>query len=178
VNGRREKRRESRRRQRLSCRLTIAGREQSGIVVDVSSHGLFVQTKAKAAPGTPVRVQLSLPGREAPLLVEASVARLNRVPDALAPVRTAGIGLSVTHPPASYLDLVESFARSKGGANVALLAEPADETRSFRVRAALMQGTRTRTLLVRCASPALASELALTELGEEWKVLSVEVAPV
>ncbi len=175
MNARREKRREDRRRQRLTCRLTIEGREHSGIVVDVSSHGLFVQTKAKAASGAAVTVQLRLPG-EAPLLVAASVARLNRVPVALAPVWTAGIGLSVTHPPASYLELVERFRRGKG-ANTTPLAEPADEGRSFRVRAALIQGNRTRTLLVRCASPALASELTLAELGEEWKVLSVEVAP-
>jgi hypothetical protein len=175
MNKRREKRRENRIRQRISCKLSIEGREHPGAVLDISKHGVFVQTKAKATPGTPVSVELKLPGHAAPLVVEASVARLNRVPHALAPEWTAGIGLSVTRPPASFLELVKSFARSKGG-TASSRAEPAGATQSFSIRAALIQGARTRTVLVRCASEAVARELALSELGEEWKIVSVEIA--
>ncbi len=173
MKAQREKRREKRIRQRLSCKLTIEGREHSGFVLDVSRHGVFVQTKAKATPGTPVSVRLIL-GRDAPLVVEARVARLNRVPLALAPVWTTGLGLSVIRPPPAYLTLVESFARGQGAPRG---VEPAGATQSFCVRAALIQGTRARTVLVRCASEAVARELALAELGEEWKSLRVEIAP-
>ena len=144
-------------------------------MLDLTKHGMFVQTQAKATPGTAAKVLLSLPGQEAPLVVEASVARLYRIPLALAPVWTAGIGLRVRRPPPSYLELVESFAMSKGG-TAARRAEPGGATQSFKIRAALIQGARTRTVLVSCASEALARELALSELGEEWKILSVEIA--
>ena len=175
MKERRERRRESRIQQRLSCKLNIEGRERSGFVLDISRRGVFVGTKAKATPGTPVRLELRVPGREAPLVVEARVARLKRVPPVLEPVWTAGIGLSVPRPPPAYLELVESFARRKGG-TASSRAEPAGAMQSFSIRAALIHGERARTVLVRCPSEAMARELALAELGEEWKILSVEIA--
>jgi Tfp pilus assembly protein PilZ len=176
MNQQREKRREKRVRQRITCKLSIEGREHPGTVLDVSRHGLFVQTKAKAAPGTRVEVQLKLADRDAPLVVDSNVARLNRVPPALAPVWTAGLGLSVTRPPPAWMELVEAFARSKGGLGGSIDVKAAGALRSYCVRAALIQGTRTRTVLVRCASETVARELALAELGEEWKILSAEIA--
>ena len=176
-SGRGERRRENRLRQRISCKLSIEGRDHSGIVTDVSRHGLFVQTKAKAAPGTPTRIQLSVPGRADPLVVEGHVARFNRVPPALAAVWTSGLGFSVTRPPAAWLELVASLGGVSGSAGESRRAEPAGVGQSFCVRAALIQGTRTRTVLVRCASESEARELALAELGDEWKILSVKIDP-
>jgi hypothetical protein len=177
MNKRREKRREKRVRQRITCKLSVAGREHPGTVLDVSRHGLFVQTKAKAAAGTPVQIRLRLPGQEAPLVVDSNVARLNRVPPALASVWTAGLGLSLTRPPSAWMELVETFARSRGVPAAAIDVEAAGALRSCCVRAAQIQGTRTRTVLVRCASETVARELALAELGEEWKILGAEIAP-
>lgn len=176
-SGRGERRREKRMRQRISCKLSIEGREHSGFVIDVSRHGLFVQTKAKAAPGTPARIQLSVPGRADPLVVEAHVARFNRVPPALAAVWTAGLGFSVTRPPPAWQELVASLGGVSGSAGESRRAEPAGVERSFCVQAALIQGTRTRTVLVRCASESVARELALAQLGDEWKILSVKIDP-
>ena len=177
MKGGRERRRERRLRQPVPCRLEIEGREHSGVVFDVSRHGLFVQTRAKATLGTPALLRLRIPGNDTPLTLEANVARLNRVPPALAPNWKAGIGLSVPHPSPAYLELVERLGKGRDAAPESRRAEPACASRSFRVRAAQIAGTRTRTLLVRCASQALAGELALTELGEEWKILSVDIAP-
>jgi hypothetical protein len=174
--GRRERRLEKRTRQRVSCRLSLGGREHSGIVLDVSPHGLFIQTKAKAAPGTPARIELSAPGRADRLVVEARVARLERVPPALAAIWTSGLGLSVRQPPPAWLDLVASFGAGAARPAPSHPVAPAGPEQSFCVRAALIQGTRTRTLLVRCASESAARELALGELGDEWKILSVELA--
>ena len=176
MTQRREKRREKRLRKRITCKLSIEGREHPGTVLDVSRHGLFVQTKAKAAPGTPVQVQLRLPDREASLVFDSAVARLKRVPPALAPVWAAGLGLSVTRPPPAWMELVETFARSRGDAGGSIDVKAAGALRSYCVRAALIQGTRTRTVLVRCASETMARELALAELGDEWKILSAEIA--
>jgi hypothetical protein len=75
------------------------------------------------------------------------------------------------------MELVETFARSRGNAGGSIDIKAAGALRSYCVRAALIQGTRTRTVLVRCASETVARELALAELGEEWKILSAEIAP-
>jgi hypothetical protein len=172
--GRRERRLEKRTRQRISCKLGIEGREHSGIVLDVSPHGMFVQTKAKAAPGTPARIQLSVTGRAEPLVVEGHVARLERVPPAVAVIWTSGLGFNLVRPPAAWLELVAAFGGGTAAAGAPRRTEPPGREQSFCVRAALIQGTRTRTLLVRCASESAARELALAELGDEWKILSVE----
>ena len=160
----RERRREKRTRRRISCRLRLNGRDHVGIVLDVSSHGLFVQTHAKGAPGTPTQVQLGLPGSGTRLVVEATVARQRRVHPTLTPVWPNGIGLRVMRPPPEWQELIDTFAAIRSQA-----------TQSFCVRAAQLQDARTRMVLVTCASEALAREMALAELGEEWKVLSVEL---
>ena len=174
--GRRERRLEKRTRQRISCKLRVEGREHSGIVLDVSRRGMFVQTKARAAPGTPAVVELSLAGRAEPLVVEAQVARLERVPPAVAVIWTSGLGLSVSRPPAAWLELVTAFGAGAARVAAPQRPEPPDLEQSFCVRAALIQGTRTRTLLVRCGSESAARELALAELGDEWKILTVQIS--
>ena len=45
-----DKRREPRMKKRIACALWIKGVRQHGIVLDVSSKGLFVQTSAKPQP--------------------------------------------------------------------------------------------------------------------------------
>jgi hypothetical protein len=105
------------------------------------------------------------------------VARLNRVPPALAAVWTAGLGFSLLAPPPAWRELLGQLGGSAGNAAAPRQAEPTGLERSFCVRAALIQGTRSRTLLVRCAGESVARELALAELGDEWKILSVESDP-
>jgi hypothetical protein len=105
-----ERRREPRLKKRIACALTIKGVRQHGIVLDVSSRGLFVQTSAKPAPGDAVRVELTLPGRAKPTIMEATVARVRMVPPALLSVAQGGIGLLLQHPPEEYYVFVGKVA--------------------------------------------------------------------
>ena len=80
-------------KKRIACALWIKGVRQHGIVLDLSSKGLFVQTSAKPTPGDSVRIELTLPGQPRPTTLMATVARVRMVPPALLSVAQGGIGL-------------------------------------------------------------------------------------
>jgi hypothetical protein len=101
-----EKRRERRMKKRIACALYIKGVRQHGIVLDVSSRGLFVQTGAKPAPGEKVRIELTLPGAKKVTSLDATVARLRMVPAPLLSVAQGGIGLVLHSPPEVYYAFV------------------------------------------------------------------------
>ena len=105
-----ENRREARLKKRLGCALFIKGVRQHGIVLDVSSKGLFVQTSAKPAPGDSVRIELTLPGESRVTTLTATVARVRVVPPALLSVAQGGIGLMLQNPPEEYFVFVGKVA--------------------------------------------------------------------
>ena len=105
-----DKRREARTKKRLACALFIKGVRQHGIVMDLSSKGLFVQTSAKPKPGDDVRIELTLPGQSKPTLLHATVARVRMVPPQLLAVAQGGIGLELQNPPAEYFVFVGKVA--------------------------------------------------------------------
>jgi Tfp pilus assembly protein PilZ len=97
-------------KKRIACALIIKGVRQHGIILDVSSRGLFVQTSAKPVPGDGVRVELTLPGRSQPTVLTAKVARVRMVPPALLSVAQGGIGLVLENPPEEYFVFVGNVA--------------------------------------------------------------------
>jgi hypothetical protein len=104
------KRREPRLKKRLACALWIKGVRQHGIVLDVSSKGLFVQTSAKPSPGEAVRIEMVLPGQSKSTTLMATVARVRTVPPALLAVAQGGIGLKLDNPPEEYFVFVGKVA--------------------------------------------------------------------
>ena len=105
-----DKRREPRMKKRIACALWIKGVRQHGIVLDLSSKGLFVQTSAKPAPGESIRIELTLPGQTRPTSLMATVARVRMVPPALLTVAQGGIGLTLENPPEEYFVFVGKVA--------------------------------------------------------------------
>jgi hypothetical protein len=108
-------RREPRMKKRIACALWINGVRQHGIVLDLSSKGLFVQTSAKPAPGENVRIELVLPGQNKPTTLMATVARVRTVPPALLAVAQGGIGLKLQNPPEEYFVFVGKVAHIDEG---------------------------------------------------------------
>jgi hypothetical protein len=108
-----ERRRADRSRQRLSCELLIGDRCHPGIVLDLSSTGLFVQTSVSPPPGERIRVKLRPPGG-AEVELEASVARRYAVPVRLVSAARGGIGLRVESASTDFLQLVGSAVRVAG----------------------------------------------------------------
>ena len=105
-----DKRREARVKKRIACALFIKGVRQHGIVMDVSSRGLFVQTSAKPKPGDEARIELVLPGQSKPTVLHATVVRVRQVPPALLSVAQGGIGLTLHNPPEEYYVFVGKVA--------------------------------------------------------------------
>jgi hypothetical protein len=87
-------------------------RTHPGTVVDLSLHGLFVQTRLqlRTRERVPVRVRLRLPGRRDELSVAAELVRQLRVPAALASAAGGGLGLAIRRAPDAWPDLLNSLS--------------------------------------------------------------------
>lgn len=105
-----DRRREKRVRRRLSCELRLEGRRCSGVILNLTSRGLFVQTRARAPLGTEAEVQLRTYGREEPIVLRAVVARAFLVPPDLVRVAGGGMGLRIRSAPDAYRGFLESIA--------------------------------------------------------------------
>jgi hypothetical protein len=159
-------------RRRLACRIVHGRQRFSGVILDLSASGMFVQTSAKPRPGEAVGIEISLPGHREPLRVDAEVARLRLVPGQLVIVAQGGVGLRITSAPEAYFAFLSAVLPAK-------LAAPAPESadaaapalHKYRVRMSQVGGARSRTLRVRAHSAREAAALAVEEAGEGWKLL-------
>ncbi len=166
----------------MPCQLLIESRWHSGLVLDLSPSGLFIQTHAKTREGQEFDLSVSREQGE-PLSLVVEVVRKKVVPPRLVTVAQGGVGVRILNAPEEYYGYLSRLGiadaappRKQGrprGARVA--GEPAPEALPrFRVRVSQTSGPRSRRVEV-CASDAEAArELALEELGGGWKVLDVE----
>ena len=111
--GRPEKRTRERFKKRVSCELLFEERRYSGIVIDVSPRGLFVQTSAKPKLGRRVMVLLRVPG-VGTCEIATRVARLKMVPPQLLSVVNGGVGLFVEMPTPEFDRLIAEVSGTSG----------------------------------------------------------------
>lgn len=164
-------------KRRMACRISIGGQRFSGVVLDLSSSGLFVQTTARPRAREFVSVELSVVGRRERVRLDAQVARVFLVPAQLVAVAQGGLGLRITNAPESFFELLRTIQveapADVGRPRAASGSGTADEAegRSYRLRVTQLGRARTRTLQVIAGSPEEAVAFALAEVGEGWKVL-------
>jgi len=103
-------RRAPRAKKRISCEINADGARNTGIVLDLSATGLFVQTNVKPRSDAVVELTLSLPGVKEPVVMEARVARKRMVPPQLLTVAGGGVGFAITKPAEAYLDFVAAMS--------------------------------------------------------------------
>ncbi len=187
------RRRMPRTKMRIACTLHLEEARHSGMVLDVSAGGLFVQTNASPAPGTPVRLELRVPGHPEPIEMQAQVARKRIVPPRLRTLLKGGIGLQLENPPEEFYALVAKLQSPEAaGSETASTAKPSEsasessgETKpaekppkpkltSFRVKLSQVGGDGSRILVIRASDEDEASRRAILDLGDGWKVLSCE----
>ena len=90
---------------RLPCELTADGQFYRGLVTNLSSTGLFVQTAVALAPGT--LVEMRIEGTRFPTVeVQAEVVRRFLVPGPLASLMHKGVGLRIIDAPQEFYDAV------------------------------------------------------------------------
>lgn len=191
---------------RLPCDVTIEGRRHSGLVLNVSPRGLFVQTSAEARPGSEISIDLTPPNQREPVEVRATVVWKRTVPRQMLASARGGMGLRIQDAPEGYYAYLRGVIRGLGtppparsaaragpsesvpgpesGAASpndlpiprAPMAAPVSKELSFRVRVSQVVGPRSRFVSVTARSPKQAGELALEEIGEGWQVLEVKLA--
>jgi hypothetical protein len=102
-----ERRQHLRVSERLACALLARGRRHEGVVCDVASGSLLVQTPAELPCGTSVVVSLNLP-EGGLVLLEASVRARRPRPRSLAAALPDAAVLQVQDPPGAWLRFVDA----------------------------------------------------------------------
>lgn len=186
-------------KRRLACAIIVGRQRFSGVILDLSATGVFVQTTARPRVGEPVALELGIPGQKQTLRLQAQVVRLRVVPAQLLNLAQGGVGLRITNAPEGYFEFLSavlpqfakqaesSAAPAKGRASGAAAplgsrsarAGAAPSTRpapdlDFRVRVRQVGGARSRTLHLRASSAREAAAAGLREVGAGWKVLETE----
>jgi hypothetical protein len=148
----------------MPCELHVDRRRHSGLVLDISNTGLFIQTNAKTQPGQVIEVRLST-GSGDRIALRTEVVRRKVVPPRLLALAKGGVGVRIRNAPESYFDFLAE-----------LKIEGARTAKRFRVRVKQISGPRSRSVEVEASDASGAEERALVELGEGWKVLAIDAA--
>jgi len=170
-----ERRRDERQKRRLTCRVDHEDQSFRGIVLDISPAGLFIQTTSPIPPGSRVVVELPSQGSEKAFEVQARVARRRRVPQRLASLMPAGLGLRVLDPPPAYARLVRrEDAAEKADRDSEPEAGP--ELLKYRARMTRRGSPRSRTLVLEATCEDEVRARLARDLGADWDVVELEEA--
>jgi hypothetical protein len=168
-------------KRRITCELVIDGKRQSGIVLDVSASGLFVQTAVTSPVGTEVEVHLAATRTTPALTLRARVARGRRVPPQLLAAAGGGLGLRVINPPPGFAQLSasddEPTPAPVPSASEAASAPKGPPQRRFQVRLQATGGMRSRSVTVQSADAKAAKAEASALVGRGWDVIDVSEKP-
>ena len=163
---------EPRIKMRVPCDIGERGARHSGMVLNLSQHGLFVQTRMSARPGAVVGIDLKDTTQADPIPLQASVVWKQVIPRNLVHVTQGGMGLRIQHGCRVY----DQFFRAMPDRRVAgsqSVPEPARQ-RGYRVRLRLEGGPRSRVLVLSAASEKEACQQALVAVGEGWTILEID----
>ncbi len=97
---------ETRFRKRVPCRLWVGEGSYSGVVLNLSRQGMFVQTGAGMGNGDPIDLKL-----RGEIYLRAQVVWRRRVHPALRSSAEGGVGLRILGAPEGYYQLLAEAAR-------------------------------------------------------------------
>ena len=103
---------ETRFKKRIPCKLTRSKSTFSGLVLDLSRRGLFVQTSAVATTGDEVEVALSGRDSGVAIVVTAKVVWQRKIPMHFQSVVQAGLGLQIYNAPEAFYHLLSEASQS------------------------------------------------------------------
>jgi Tfp pilus assembly protein PilZ len=166
----------------MPCAVNVEGRRYSGVVLNVSQGGLFIQTNASPGQGDDVDVELNTPDAERSIPVQGKVVWRRVVPHQLRSMARGGMGLQIQRADESYYMLLARWMRTelpvaspaRSGPAEGARASAASKLPSWRVRVRAVAGPRTRTLTIDAESSESARELAMRHSGNGWRVLLIE----
>jgi len=166
---------------RMPCAVHVSGRRYSGVVLNVSQGGLFIQTNASPGRGDEVNVELNTPDAERSIPVQGKVVWRRVVPHQLRSMARGGMGVQIQRADESYYVLLARWMRTELPVASSAPSDPPVRARAensdlpcWRVRVRAVAGPRSRTLTVEAQSSDAAREQALRHTGEGWRVLKVD----
>jgi Tfp pilus assembly protein PilZ len=160
-----------RKKHRMPCEIMVGSRWHSGLVLDLSPTGLFVQTSAKTRPGQPIQLVLTLTNRE-PMQLTVEVVRKKVVPARLLALAQGGVGVRIANAPESYYGFLQELGIA--GTTTDATAQTAAAAERYHVRVKQTSGPRSRRVEIEADDADDAAARALGQVGAGWKVLDVE----
>jgi Tfp pilus assembly protein PilZ len=163
---------------RLPCSIRVSKRRYSGLVLNLSQGGVYVQTNAEAGRGSSVVLELQVPDEGPAIALEGTVAWRKVVPGQLRQLTGGGFGLRIQNADERYYQALarwlpcEPDAAGAEGSPEPVTDGPARLTWRVRVRA--RGGPRSRLVTVEAATVEAAHSEALRHTGEGWRVIEVE----
>jgi hypothetical protein len=156
---------------RVECEVTSAHERFRGIVNDVSSLGLFVETWASPELNSIIRLRFGKTEKQPEFSLNAGVARKNSRGDEQSFANAPGIGLAILPPRSSFERFIVEPAQPTLGLTLAPLGSQTSGTAgTFRVRLIRQDRPGTQILTLRCENEATARVVALARLGGVWRV--------
>lgn len=162
---------------RMTCAVNLGERRYTGVVLNVSQGGLFVQTSAQAERGEDVHLELNPPGDEQTIPLRAEVVWRRVVPTQLRSTARGGMGVKIVRADETYYNALADWMRVSLDAERATAApssSAAEPMPSWRVRVRATGTVRTRCVSVEADSDVAAREAALDYLGEGWQVIGID----
>ena len=177
-------------KKRIPCTLDQDERQHSGMILNLSHGGVFVQTNFPAEPGSLVDLHFRGPKGDDFEALQAAVVWRKRISSHMLGTTQSGMGLRFLVAPSQYVDMIERIGEPNGQAatlevNVPRREEGTDEpagssalgtdgdTERYVVRLAQQGGPRTRQFVLDCSSEEAARTEALKRLGSGWTILEI-----
>ena len=101
-------------RKRIPCALNTGGRSRSGLVINVSRSGLFLQTSMPEGSGTVVDLELKPQDRAKPIALTARVVWKKVVPAQLRTIVNGGFGMQIIRADEAYYGLLSALVARHG----------------------------------------------------------------
>jgi hypothetical protein len=183
-------------KRRLPCNLAFQGRRDSGIVLNLSEGGLYVQTNLGARRGSIVDVAVQSPSGSQSIALQARVVWKRVKNSHVLGLDRSGLGLEIREPIHEYADLIQDIGGTgergadacerSGTSPTRESATPSSEqhevveslalppTPAYRVRLKLEGSPRTRTLRIHASSTAEALSQVASESGPGWEVIEID----
>ncbi|TDJ03329.1 MAG: PilZ domain-containing protein [Deltaproteobacteria bacterium] len=101
-------------RKRIPCAFNAGGRSRSGLVLNVSRSGLFLQTSMPEGSGTVVDLELNPLERAKPIALTARVVWRRAVPAQLRTIVNGGFGMQIIRADEAYYGLLSALVERRG----------------------------------------------------------------
>lgn len=166
---------------RMPCSIAAGDQRHTGLVLNVSQGGLFVQTNATLPAGENLDLALTPPDTGSAIPLQGTVIWKRVVPSQLRTSAMGGLGVRIEQADETYFRMLAEWMRveedvksSRMESSLAPNAQDLIEDPNYSVRVLLSGHTRSRRLEVVAESADAAKDAALDRMGKGWRIIEVK----